>query len=48
MSDLRPIRSIHREDGWTPQRIAEHMAPAFRDSFYPLARSADVFSWDPL
>jgi NAD(P)-dependent dehydrogenase (short-subunit alcohol dehydrogenase family) len=48
MSQSRPVRAIHRQDGWTPQRIAEHMAPAFRDSLYPLARSADVFSWDPL
>ncbi|MFO1305973.1 MAG: SDR family oxidoreductase [Burkholderiales bacterium] len=48
MSQSRPIRAIHRQEGWTPQAIAEHMAPAFRDSLYPLARSADVFSWDPL
>ncbi len=48
MSQSRPVRAIHRHDGWTPQRIAEHMAPAFRDSLYPLARSGDVFCWDPL
>ncbi len=48
MSQSRPLRAIHREEGWTPQKIADHMAPAFRDSLYPLARSADVFSWDPL
>jgi NAD(P)-dependent dehydrogenase (short-subunit alcohol dehydrogenase family) len=47
-SQNRPLRSIHRADGWTAQTVAAHMAPAFRDSWYPLERSGDVFSWDPL
>ena len=47
-SQNRPVRSIHRADGWTPQSVAEHMAPAFRASWTPLERSGDVFSWDPL
>jgi len=48
MSQSRPIRSIHRSEGWTPQTIAEHAAPALRPSFYPLERNQDVFSWDPV
>lgn len=44
----RPIRSVHRSEGWTPQTIAEHMTPALQTSFYPLDRSADIFSWDPI
>jgi NAD(P)-dependent dehydrogenase (short-subunit alcohol dehydrogenase family) len=44
----RPVRSIHRSEGWTPESIAEHAMPAMRASFYPLDRSADVFSWDPV
>jgi len=48
MSQPRPIRSAHRDGGWTPEALAETMLPAFRPSFYPLERSADVFSWDPL
>ena len=48
MSQSRPIRSIHRSEGWTPQTIAEHAAPALRASFYPLERNQDVFSWDPV
>jgi hypothetical protein len=48
MSQPRPLRSIHRGEGWTPQSLAEHMAPAFKSSFYPLERSGDVFSWDPI
>ncbi len=48
ISQPRPVRSIHRSEGWTPQSIAEHAMPAMRASFYPLDRSADVFSWDPV
>jgi NAD(P)-dependent dehydrogenase (short-subunit alcohol dehydrogenase family) len=48
MSQPRPIRSIHRSEGWTPQTLAEHMLPAFKSSFFALERSGDVFSWDPV
>jgi NAD(P)-dependent dehydrogenase (short-subunit alcohol dehydrogenase family) len=44
----RPIRSIHRSDGWTPETIASHLVPALRNSFAPLDRSPEVFSWDPI
>jgi hypothetical protein len=47
-SSPRPIRSLHRTDGWTPEAIAEHALPALQSSFMPLDRSGDVFSWDPL
>jgi NAD(P)-dependent dehydrogenase (short-subunit alcohol dehydrogenase family) len=48
MGQSRPLRSVHRAEGWTPQSIAAHALPALRSSFYPLERSQDVFSWDPL
>jgi NAD(P)-dependent dehydrogenase (short-subunit alcohol dehydrogenase family) len=44
----RPIRVIHRSEGWTPDRIAEQLKGAFGPSFTPLERSGDVFSWDPI
>jgi len=47
-SQPRPIRSIHRSDGWTPQTIAEQVVPAFKPDFYPLERSGDIFTWDPI
>lgn len=47
-SQPRPIRSVHRAEGWTPDTLAEQMLPAMKASFYPLDRSADVFSWDPI
>lgn len=48
MSQSRPLRSIHRSEGWTPQLIAEHAAPALKANFYGLDRNQDVFSWDPV
>lgn len=47
-SQPRPVRSAHREDGWTPELIAEHALPSLRAQFLPLDRSGDVFSWDPV
>lgn len=48
MGQSRPLRSIHRGEGWTPQTIAEHGMPALKPSFYKLDRSADIFPWDPV
>jgi NAD(P)-dependent dehydrogenase (short-subunit alcohol dehydrogenase family) len=48
MSQSRPLRSVHRAEGWTPETVASHAIPALRSTFYALDRSQDVFSWDPL
>jgi hypothetical protein len=48
MSQSRPVRSVHRAEGWTPQDIAAHGMPALRQNFFPLDRTQDVFTWDPL
>jgi NAD(P)-dependent dehydrogenase (short-subunit alcohol dehydrogenase family) len=48
MSQSRPIRSLHRAEGWTAQSLASHMMPAFKPSLIPLEVSADVFGWDPV
>jgi NAD(P)-dependent dehydrogenase (short-subunit alcohol dehydrogenase family) len=48
MSQSRPLRSVHRAEGWTPERVADHAMPAMKAHFYPLERSQDVFSWDPV
>jgi NAD(P)-dependent dehydrogenase (short-subunit alcohol dehydrogenase family) len=47
-SQPRPIRTAHTADGWTPETIAERVFPMFASDFYPLHRSADVFTWDPV
>jgi NAD(P)-dependent dehydrogenase (short-subunit alcohol dehydrogenase family) len=48
MSQPRPVRSVHRAEGWTAEAIAEQALPALAPSFAPLDVSADVFSWDPI
>jgi len=47
-SQNRPVRAVHRSEGWTPETIAEHAIPSMRAHFYALDRSQDVFSWDPI
>jgi NAD(P)-dependent dehydrogenase (short-subunit alcohol dehydrogenase family) len=47
-SQPRPIRTAHTSDGWTPETIAERVFPMFAKDFYPLDRSGDVFTWDPV
>jgi NAD(P)-dependent dehydrogenase (short-subunit alcohol dehydrogenase family) len=47
-SQPRPIRSAHASDGWTPETVAERVFPMFASDFYPLQRSGDVFTWDPV
>jgi NAD(P)-dependent dehydrogenase (short-subunit alcohol dehydrogenase family) len=47
-SQPRPIRSMQRSDGWTPQSLAEQLLPAFQPSFQPLDVSSDIFAWDPI
>ncbi len=48
MSQPRPVRGVHRGEGWTPQTIAEHAIPALKAGFHALETSGEVFSWDPI
>ena len=48
MSQPRPVRSLHRDGGWTPRALADQMAPAFKNDLYGPDVSADVFPWDPV
>jgi NAD(P)-dependent dehydrogenase (short-subunit alcohol dehydrogenase family) len=47
-SQNRPIRVLHRSDGWTPEKLDAQLKGAFKQSFTPLERSGDVFTWDPV
>jgi len=47
-SQPRPIRTAHTSDGWTVETIAERVFDQFAADFYPLERSGDVFTWDPV
>ena len=48
MSQPRPVRSVQRSEGWSPQTVASHALPALRGSFHGLDTTADVFTWDPV
>ncbi|MEM8703320.1 MAG: SDR family NAD(P)-dependent oxidoreductase [Pseudomonadota bacterium] len=47
MSQPRPVRSLARPDGWTPETILSNAFPAMQGSLTPLERSNDVFGWEP-
>ena len=47
-SHMRPLRSVHRGEGWTPQSLAEHGIPALKASFTPVQQSGDIYTWEPI
>ncbi|MEK9754634.1 MAG: SDR family NAD(P)-dependent oxidoreductase [Rhodospirillaceae bacterium] len=48
MSQHRPLRGMQENAGWSPESVIEHAFPALSSMFYPLDRSQDIFSWDPV
>ena len=48
ISQNRPLRGIQESAGWTPDTVVRHAFPALQSDFYPLHRTRDVFSWDPV
>ena len=48
ISQPRPVRSVHRGEGWSPETVASHALPALKAQYHALDRSSDVFSWDPV
>ena len=48
MSQPRPVRSVHRGDGWDIESVGAQAIAALRPDFLPLDVSGDVFSWDPV
>jgi NAD(P)-dependent dehydrogenase (short-subunit alcohol dehydrogenase family) len=47
-SQPRPVRVLHRSDGWTVEKLDAQLKNAFKQSFTPLERSGDVLNWDPV
>ncbi|HMO68394.1 MAG TPA: SDR family oxidoreductase [Novosphingobium sp.] len=47
-SPSRPVRGLHRGEGWTPRTVADEALPALRPAFTPLQRSVDIFPYDPV
>jgi NAD(P)-dependent dehydrogenase (short-subunit alcohol dehydrogenase family) len=47
-SHMRPIRSIHHDAGWTPERLAEMFPGTLRHHLTPLDTSGQYFNYDPM
>jgi len=47
-SQPRPIRNAHCSEGWTPESVLDSALPMLQAGFFPLDRSGDVFTWDPM
>jgi NAD(P)-dependent dehydrogenase (short-subunit alcohol dehydrogenase family) len=47
-SQPRPIRSMQKSEGWTPEAIAEEFLPAVENSFYELDRTRDIIGYPPI
>jgi NAD(P)-dependent dehydrogenase (short-subunit alcohol dehydrogenase family) len=45
---MRPMRSIHDDRGWTPERLAEIFPGTLRHHLVPLETSGQFFNYDPL
>ena len=46
-SSPRPVRIVHRAEGWTPESIAAVAMPALQSGFMPMDTSETLFNWDP-
>lgn len=47
-SQPRPIASVSRAEGWTPESILANALPALKSKFTDLGASASVFHYDPV
>ncbi|MDR5777166.1 MULTISPECIES: SDR family NAD(P)-dependent oxidoreductase [unclassified Caballeronia] len=47
-NQIRMIRSIHRDGGWTPESIADTAIPALESSFFENVPASQLTPWDPV
>lgn len=47
-SKSRPVKTMHRSEGWTPQSIVDDLIPAMDSAMTPLTRSAEIWPYDPV
>ncbi|MDG2004428.1 MAG: SDR family oxidoreductase [Novosphingobium sp.] len=47
-SQPRPLRSMHKSEGWTPEAIAEEFLPSVEGSFFDLDRTRDILGYPPI
>ena len=48
MSQPRPLRTLHRGDGWTPERLRAMLVPALKNDLLPLDDTDQYYDWDPI
>ena len=44
----RPVRSVARIEGWTPETLLEQALPSMKASYFDLGASASVFPYEPI
>lgn len=44
----RPIKSVARIEGWTPESLIDQAFPAMSSDFFDMGASASVFPYDPI
>lgn len=44
----RPVKSISRLEGWTPETLCEHALPAMENDFFDLGATTSVFPYPPI
>ena len=47
-SHMRPIRNMHHDQGWTPERLAEMFPGTLKHHLVPLETSGQYFNYDPM
>jgi len=45
---MRPMRSVHHDLGWTPERLADMFPGTLKHHLVPLETSGQYFNYDPL
>jgi len=44
----RPVRTLHRAEGWTVEALEAQLLPAWQKSLVPLEETQDVFAWEAI
>jgi len=47
-SQPRPIKTIHKGDGWTHESLASQFEPSLRNELLDLDGTAEYYAWDPI
>jgi hypothetical protein len=47
-NQMRPTRTIHHGEGWTPERLSQIFPGTLRHHLVPLETSEQYFNYDPL